>query len=424
MMSELWKHKLQEHLWRPYAQMQTAPLPLPVARTEGCKIILEDGRELIDGIASWWTAAHGYNHPHIIKAMQQQLKMMPHVMFGGLVHEPARKLAEKLLQLAPGGMNRVFYSDSGSVAVEVALKMALQYWQNKGQAGKNRFVCFRHGYHGDTVGAMSVSNPEESMHKAFRSTVPMQYVLDIPADEYGLAEFEETMKAIQKQVAGVIIEPLVQCAEGMHFHSPDVLAAIYRTTKENNMLLIADEIATGFGRTGNMFACDEAGITPDILCVGKALTGGTISLAATLATEEVFYAFLSDDPEKAFMHGPTYMANPLACAAALASLELFETEPCLEQVEAIEEQLRRELAPCRRLTDVVDVRVKGAIGVVELAEGKINRGELIQAFIDMGVWIRPLLNVIYLMPPLVITSAELSKLTAAVFSALNNKKST
>lgn len=414
----LWKHPLQSHLWRPYAQMQTASLPYKVARTEGCRLILEDGRSLIDGVSSWWSACHGYNHPHILEAVEKQLHTMPHVMFGGLVHDPAIRLSEKLVSIAPRGMDRVFFSDSGSTAVEVALKMALQYWQNQGQPNKNRFVCLRHGYHGDTFGAMSVSNPEDSMHKAFRNHVIMQYVLDIPSGEYSYEEFRDTMAAIKRNVAGVIIEPLMQGAEGVRFHSADVLAAIHRAAKDNDILFIADEVATGFGRTGSMFACNEAGITPDILCVGKALTGGVMPMAATLATEEVFNAFLDEDAEKALMHGPTYMANPLGCAAALASLELFEQEDRLAQVEAIEEQLREGLSPCRRIDGVADVRVKGAVGVVELADKTIDRQAFIRRFVELGVWIRPLLNVVYVMPPFTISREELSTLTNTIVTII------
>lgn len=413
-----WNHPLQAHLWRPYAQMHTAPLPQKVVRTEGCRLYLEDGRSLIDGIASWWTACHGYNHPHILAAVERQLRSMPHVMFGGLVHDPAITLAQKLVDIAPHGLNRVFFSDSGSTAVEVAMKMALQYWQNQGNSKKDKFVCFRGGYHGDTMGAMSVSDPEESMHKAFRSNVAKQYVLDIPLDEYGLAEFEEMMAGIGRMAAGVIIEPLIQGAEGMRFYSADVLAAIHRTAKQNDMLFIADEVAVGFGRTGHLFACEEAGISPDILCLGKGMTGGVVPMAATMATEAVFAAFLSEDAGKALMHGPTYMANPLGCAAALASLELFAREDRLGQVEAIEQQLHRELAPCRQLDGVRDVRVMGATGVVELEEAHPDRHWLNARFVEAGVWIRPLRNVVYVMPPMVISPADLSTLTGAMVQVI------
>ncbi|MGE0754024.1 MAG: adenosylmethionine--8-amino-7-oxononanoate transaminase [Alphaproteobacteria bacterium] len=404
------------HVWLPYTQMHTAPLPAAVVSTQGCRITLEDGRELIDGIASWWSACHGYNHPHILDAMQAQLKKMPHVMFGGLVHEPALTLAERLCKLTT--MDRVFFADSGSVAVEVALKMALQYWQNVGKPKKDRFICFRGGYHGDTLGAMSVSDPDGSLHSAFKNNVIKHFVIDIPSGEYSFAELDSLLAGIHGEVAGLIMEPLVQGAGGMIFHSADTVAEIHRVCKKHGVLFIADEIATGFGRTGNMFACNEAGITPDIMCLGKALTGGTITLAATLASTEIFEAFLSEDAEKAFMHGPTYMANPLACTAANASLDLFESEPRLKQVEAIETQLTEELSACAPLPHVVDVRVKGAIGVVELEPGKLKKDALRHAFIKQGVWIRPFGNIIYLMPAFTIAEKELTRLTEAVISQL------
>ncbi len=378
--------------------------------------MLADGRELIDGIASWWSACHGYNHPHILKAMQTQLQTMPHVMFGGLVHEQALTLAKRLSALT--GLPRVFFGDSGSVAVEIALKIALQFWRNSGKGHKDRFICFKNGYHGDTLGAMSVSDPEKSLHKAFRNAVIKQYVLDIPADEYAFAEFDTLLAGISGNVAGIVIEPLVQGAGGMRFHSVDVLAEIHRIAKKHNILFIADEIATGFGRTGTMFACNEAGITPDILCLGKALTGGAITLAATLASEEIFAAFQSDSADTAFMHGPTYMANPLACAAANASLDVFANEPRLKQVEAIEAQLAAELAPCRKFPGVADVRVKGAVGVVQMEVDKIDTVALRERFIAQGVWVRPFKDIVYLMPALTITPEELSTLTKAIAEVL------
>jgi adenosylmethionine-8-amino-7-oxononanoate aminotransferase len=411
-MSDWYKEGLP-HIWLPYTQMKTAAPPLPVVSAEGCRIRLADGRELIDGIASWWTSCHGYRHPHIEKSVLQQLKTMPHMMFGGLVHEAALRLAKRLAQLAPSGLSRVFFADSGSVAVEIALKMALQYWQNKKQANRNRFLCFRHGYHGDTTGAMSVSDPE-SMHKAFRAYATKQYVVDIPSDEYGFAEFDQLLDGVNRNIAAIIIEPLVQGAGGMKFHSSDVLAEIYRITKKHGIIFIADEIATGFGRTGSMFACEEAGIAPDIMCVGKAITGGTMTLAATLATEEIFSVFLSDDTDTAFMHGPTYMANPLACAAANASLDLFESEPRLQQVEKIEAYLREALAPCAALPHVEDVRVKGAIGVVQLDKTRMDKAWFKQRFIEEGVWLRPLEDVIYLTPAFTISEGDLERLTDAV----------
>lgn len=402
------------HIWLPYAQMQTAALPLAVVDAEGCELILADGRRLIDGIASWWSACHGYKHPHIIENVKRQLETLPHVMFGGLAHEPAYTLAARLSAKAPPGLSRVFYSDSGSTAVEVALKMALQYWRGKGRQGKNRFLCFEDGYHGDTLGAMAVSDPERSMHKAFRHSVTHQYVVPLPRDEYGFAEFANLLEGVADQLAGIIIEPLVQGAGGMRFHEPDVLAEIRRLAERHGVLFIADEVMTGFCRTGNFFACNEAGISPDIMCIGKALTGGTLPFAATLASEEVFASFLSDKPEDAFMHGPTYMANPLGCAAALASLDLFEREPRLKQVEAIETQLRTELEPCRPIPGVVDVRVKGAIGVVQLRPECMDISAFRTRFLAEGVWIRPFKDILYVAPPFTITQTQLSTLTRAI----------
>jgi adenosylmethionine---8-amino-7-oxononanoate aminotransferase len=406
-----------DHLWLPYAQMKRIPAPLEVARTEGSRLILKDGRELIDGIASWWTACHGYNHPHIVQAMQAQLDKMPHVMLAGLVHDGALKLAERLAKLT--SLPHVFLSDSGSVAVEVALKMALQYWRNQGKSNKDRFICFNDGYHGDTLGAMSVSDPERGMHKAFRNSVIKQYVVDIPTDEYGFAEFEALLTGVHSNIAGIIIEPLVQGAGGMKFHSADVLAEIHRITKKHHILFIADEIATGFGRTGSMFACNEAGFVPDLMCLGKALTGGTITMGATLAQEEIFQAFYRDEYDAAFMHGPTFMGNPLACAAANASLDLFEREPRLAQVEAIEQQLVQELGACEGLKGVVDVRVKGAIGVVQLDTEQHDVYALRSRYPqEFGVWLRPFKDIVYVMPPLTISSEELSTLTHAIATSL------
>jgi adenosylmethionine-8-amino-7-oxononanoate aminotransferase len=388
-----------------------------VVSAEGCRLKLADGRELVDGVASWWSVCHGYNHPHITHAVAKQTATLPHVMFGGLAHEQAFKLGERLTYVVPNGLSRVFFSDSGSIAVEVAMKMALQYWRNLNKPGKDRFLCFTNGYHGDTFGAMSVSDPDKSMHKAFRHAVTKQYVVDIPTDEYGFSELETLLSGIQKELAGIIIEPLVQGAGGMRFHTPDVLAELYRMAKKFDLLFIADEIATGFGRTGSMFACNEAAITPDIMTIGKALTGGTITLGATLAREEIFQAFLSDDFDAALMHGPTFMANPLACAAANASLDLFAREPRLAQVDAIESQLMEELEPCAALPGVVDVRVKGAIGVVQMAP-EVDVYKLRPCFVEQGVWLRPFKDIIYIMPPLVISEAELSKLTKAVYNVI------
>jgi len=408
------------HIWLPYTQMATAATPLAVVASQGVRLRLADGRELIDGISSWWTACHGYSHPHIRAAVEQQLASLPHVMFAGLVHEPALRLAQRLAALLPGDLERVFFTESGSVAVEVALKMAIQYWRNKGQAGKQRIVHFRHAYHGDTFATMALCDPEEGMHALFAGTMPDQLMAELPGDETMRRAFDLLLETHAERLAAVIVEPLVQGAGGMKMHDAQTLAFIAEACARHKVLLIADEIMTGFGRTGRMFACDEAGVVPDIICLSKALTGGTLPLAATVARRHVFEGFLSDDPAAALMHGPTYMANALACAAANASLDLFEREPRLAQVTAIEAQLAAELAPCRELAGVVDVRVKGAIGAVELS-GNIDLKQLRLRFAEFGVWVRPFGNVVYLMPPFIIAAAELATLTAAVSRVLTER---
>lgn len=405
-----------EHLWLPYTQMKHAAPPLPVIGTEGSRIHLADGRSLIDGVASWWTACHGYNHPALIEAIQTQAARMPHVMMGGLVHEGAVTLAARLAHLT--GLHRVFFSDSGSVAVEVALKMALQYWRNHHQPQRQRFIAFHHGYHGDTFGAMGVSDPEQNYHRAFAPLLKQQMIVNLPQTADALRDFDHLLHEMGQNLAGVILEPLVQGAGGMRFHAPEILEALHRITKSHGLLFIADEIAVGFGRTGTLFACQQANIVPDILMLGKALTGGVITLAATLASEEVFDAFWRDDPEAALMHGPTYMGNALACAAANASLDLFATEPRLQQVAAIETHLIEALASCWGLPEVVDVRVKGAIGVVQLRPEAIDRTALRQRFIDLGCYIRPLEDVVYLTPAFTIEAQELEMLCRAVHDGL------
>jgi adenosylmethionine-8-amino-7-oxononanoate aminotransferase len=401
-----------DHLWMPYTQMQTAAPPLPVVATEGVRIKLEDGRELIDGLASWWTACHGYNHPHIVQAIGAQLATMPHVMFAGLAHEQAAWLAARLAALLPGDLSRVFFSDSGSVAVEVALKMAIQFWINQGEPSRKQFVAFRYGYHGDTMGCMAVSDTEDedAMHVLFRGYVPQHIIRNLPANSEQFFEFDAFLARHREVIAAVILEPLVQGAGGMKFHTPDVLAAIARSCARHDVLLIADEIATGFGRTGTMFACQQADVTPDILCLSKALTGGAIGLGATVASARVFDAFLSEDHSRALMHGPTYMANPLACAAANASLDLFEREPRLEQVAAIEAHLSQALEPCRKLAGVADVRAKGAIGVVQLQEMK-GLDWLRRRFVDEGLWLRPFADIVYCTPAFTISPDDLARLT-------------
>ncbi len=412
-----WQGAGLEHVWLPYVQMKTMRPPLPVVRTQGSRIVLADGRELIDGIASWWTACHGYNHPHVRQAVERQLDIMPHVMFGGLVHEPALNLARRLAALLPGDLERVFFSDSGSVAVEIALKMAMQYWRNRGDDGRTRFVAFRGGYHGDTTGAMAVSDMDAGMHDAFRGALPEHSIMALPADKSSEAALSAFLQIHGERIAGIIVEPLVQGAGGMTFHDAATLARLRALADRHGLLLIFDEVFTGFGRTGSMFACEAAGVVPDIITLSKALTGGTVPLAATVARKHVFEAFWSDDPSHALMHGPTFMANALGCAAANASLDLFEREPRLDRVAAIAAQMTRELAPCRSLKGVTDVRVMGAIGVVDLE--RIADVQALRArFVEEGVFIRPFGKVVYLTPAFTITPDELSKLTAAIGKVL------
>jgi adenosylmethionine-8-amino-7-oxononanoate aminotransferase len=409
-----------DHIWLPYAQMKTMRPPLKVARTHGCRIVLADGRELIDGIASWWTACHGYNHPHIRAAVERQLAEMPHVMFGGLVHEQALTLARRLAALLPGDLDRVFFSDSGSVAVEVALKMAVQFWLNRGVRGRKKFVAFKGGYHGDTTGAMAVCDPEEGMHALFHGLLPEHFVVDLPQDEESIAALDRLLERHAAEIAGIIVEPLVQGAGGMRFQDAAVLRHLREVADRYELLLIFDEIFTGFGRTGTMFACEAAGVVPDIITLSKALTGGTLALAATVARHKVFEAFWSDDPKHALMHGPTFMANALACAAANASLDLFEREPRLRQVADISAALADGLAPCRDLLGVNDVRVLGAIGVVEL--DRIDDLDALRArFVEEGVFIRPFGSVVYLTPAFTITTDELSALTSRVVRVLGSR---
>lgn len=401
------------HLWRPYTQMKSAAAPLEAVATRGSRIVLADGRELVDGIASWWTAVHGYNHPHIEQAVSAQLARMPHVMFGGLTHAPAERLAARLAALLPGDLDHVFLVDSGSVAVEVALKMAAQLWLNRGVAGRTRVLAFRGGYHGDTMGAMSVCDPEEGMHRRFGAYLPTQVFCDLPRTAEQEAALDAALARHRDELAAVIVEPLVQGAGGMLMHPPEVLATVARLARRHGLPLICDEIFTGFGRTGTLFACEQAGIVPDILCLSKALTGGTMALAATVATTELFEAFWSDDPAAALMHGPTFMANPLACAAAGASLDLFDREPRLDQARAIAARLRDGLAPLARLPGVRDVRVLGAIGAVQFARVP-DFARLKADLVARGVWVRPFGDIVYLTPALTIGPDDLDHLLVAL----------
>ncbi|MGA3302966.1 MAG: adenosylmethionine--8-amino-7-oxononanoate transaminase [Methylovirgula sp.] len=396
-------------------------MPLPVVATEGSQLHLADGRILIDGIASWWTACHGYNHPHMRKTVAKQLKRMPHVMFGGLMHEQAATLASRLCALVPGGFERVFFSDSGSVAVEVALKMAAQFWLNKGVRTKRKFLAFKGAYHGDTFATMAICDPVEGMHSLFAGLLQENIIAVPPRDEATREAFDMLVAQHADELAGIIVEPLVQGAGGMIFHEPEVLRHIRATADKHDLLLIFDEIFTGFGRTGTLFATEAAGVSPDILCLGKALTGGIMTLAATLATEKIFEAFWSNDPTHALMHGPTFMANALACAAANASLDLFETEPRLEQVAAIEAALEESLAPCRDVGDVKDVRVKGAIGVIEM-KNRFDVEAAKRRFVDLGVFIRPFGRIIYVTPAFTILPQELQRLIEALVTVTRELK--
>lgn len=412
-----WLTDAARHLWLPYTQMQTAALPLAAASTDGARITLADGSQLIDGIASWWTACHGYNHPHIRAAIIDQVSTMPHVMLGGLVNEPAARLAARLAAIAPGALEHVFFSESGSVAVEIAMKMALQFWINQGEQGRTKFVSFRHGYHGDTLGAMSVCDPDEGMHGLFNGALLPQFLRDLPRSQEQSNALEIFLRDHRHEIAGVIIEPLVQGAGGMKFHTSEVLRAVRAACDRHGILLIADEIMTGFGRTGTLFACTQAQIVPDIMTLSKALTGGTMALAATLASGKVYEAFLGQDDAMALMHGPTYMGNALACAAANASLDLFETQPRLAEVAAIERHLKEALSPCAELPGVIDVRVKGAIGVVQLADMQA-RAWFKTRFVEEGVWLRPFGDIVYTTPPFSISSDELHHITATIVKVI------
>jgi adenosylmethionine-8-amino-7-oxononanoate aminotransferase len=412
-----WFTRGYRHIWMPYTQMRTAPLPQAVSSTHGTRIVLSDGRELIDGIASWWAACHGYNHPHIREAVARQLETMPHVMLAGLSNEPAFRLAERLAAMAPGDLNRVFFSESGSVSVELALKMAVQYWINLGRKGRNRFITFRNGYHGDTIGTMGIGDPDNVIHGPFHGLMAEQLIADLPQTADEMAAFEAFVAAHAHETAAIVMEPLVQGAGGMLFHDAAVVRFVREVADRHDVLLVLDEIMVGLGRLGTRFACEQAGIQPDVMTLSKSLTGGTLPLAATIATDRVFEAFLGETFEQCLMHGPTYTGNALACAAANASLDLLETEPRLEQVRAIEAALAPALDPCRRLEGVVDVRTRGAIGVVELETlGDIHW--IRQQFVDRGCWIRPFGNMVYLMPAFTISPDDLAILTDAIVNVV------
>lgn len=411
-------------VWHPYAPPEADPL-FAVERAEGVYLHLCDGRVLIDGMSSWWSAIHGYRNPHIEAAVRDQLTRLPHVMFGGLTHEPAVRLCERLIELTPGGLERVFLCDSGSIAVEVAIKIAFQYWLSIGNPRRNRLLTVRGGYHGDTFATMAICDPVTGMHDFFRAMLTDQIFAERPScrfderfEDRHIADLEAKLATHRDEIAAVILEPVVQGAGGMWFYAPEYLRRLRALCDEHDVLLIFDEIATGFGRTGELFGADHAGVSPDILSLGKSLTGGTLTLAATLVTRRLSEAIAAGEPG-ALMHGPTYMGNPLACAAAHASLDLLERTPWQARVKAIEEGLRVGLEPCRDSPGVSDVRVLGAIGVVELEE-PVDLKVVQPAFVEQGVWVRPFGRLVYLMPPFVTEPEQLDSLTRAVRSVVRS----
>ncbi|WOD41108.1 adenosylmethionine--8-amino-7-oxononanoate transaminase [Nodosilinea sp. E11] len=414
----------RRHVWHPYAAMPGTGPVFAVKSAQGVYLELETGDRLVDGMSSWWACIHGYNHPRLNQAAQAQMGRMSHVMFGGLTHQPAVQLAQKLVQMTPAPLQHVFFCDSGSVAVEVAMKMAIQYWYNRGETQKQHFLTIRHGYHGDTFAAMAVCDPVNGMHHLFRHSLVEQYFADAPQipfegvwEDGDIASFEAILERYHGEIAAAILEPVVQGAGGMRFYSPPYVRRARELCDEYGVLLILDEIATGFGRTGKLFACQYADISPDILCVGKALTGGFMSLAATLTTTHISETFAQGEAG-VFMHGPTFMGNPLACAVALENLTLLESYDWATKIFAIEAQLKRELAPCRDLPAVKDVRVLGAIGVVELHE-PVDLAVVQPQFVAQGVWLRPFGRLVYTMPPYIVEPEQLKQITQAIYEVLS-----
>ena len=402
-----------DHLWLPYTQMKTQKSFIHAEEAYGTTIVLKDGSTLIDGIASWWTACHGYRHKKIEERVIAQMKKMPHMMLGGIVHDPALNLSKKLTGLLDAPLEHVFFSESGSVSVEIAMKMAIQYFQNCKQPEKKKFISFNNGYHGDTFAAMSVCDPNEGMHARFNHSLIKQYVIDIPSSEPDFSHLESFIESVSDHTAAIIIEPILQAAGGMKLHDVSILERIVRLARKHNLIVIFDEIATGFGRTGKLFAYQHTNIVPDIITLSKALTGGTLPLAATVASKKIYESFLTEDYEDAFMHGPTYCGNPLACSAALASIEIFEEEPRLEQARDIEAFCKASLNDLLKYSIAKEIRCMGAMAAIELS----RHTDLIQLrayFLEEGVWIRPLNNVIYIMPSLNIDKSSLEKLIKAI----------
>jgi len=415
----------QKHIWHPYSAIGSKNEIFHVESAEQCTLTLKDGRKLIDGMASWWSVIHGYNNSILNEAISSQLGKMSHVMFGGLTHDPAIQLAAKLVEITPSDLQAVFFADSGSVAVEVAMKMAIQYWHSEGKVNKQRFISLRNGYHGDTFGAMSVCDPVNGMHSLFSETLAKQYFVPAPTSPFGQACNEDDINALKSALekyhdstAAIILEPVVQGAGGMRFYSADYLRQARALADEFNTLLIFDEIATGFGRTGKLFACEHANITPDILCLGKALTGGYMTLAATLTSEKVSQSINKGSPG-VFMHGPTFMANPLACSVALASTNLLLESQWQKRVSNIEKQLQAGLEKCGSLDTVNEVRVLGGIGVVELHEA-VDMNIIQRKFVEQGVWVRPFGKLVYVMPPYIMTNEELATLCDAIFIVIKD----